>query len=83
MSVSQEVPHGQGLQMLKAFHGHKHVTSIVDDFAFYENRAMQYQRSKQQNNNGFGTSKRFLIACSFLVQPPPPPSPVLRPIARF
>lgn len=49
--VMQEVPFEQGLQMLKAFHQHKHVTSIVDDYGFYENRAMQHQRSRHQHNH--------------------------------
>lgn len=52
MNVPQEVPHEQGLQLLKVFNSHKHTTSIVDDFAFYENRAIQYQRSKQQQQQG-------------------------------
>jgi ribosomal protein S21 len=40
----------QGLQMLKIFKEHVSKTSILDDFAFYENRQklMQEKRAKQQ-----------------------------------
>lgn len=44
----KELLREQGMQLLKAFHKHKHTTSIVDDFAFYENRAIMYQRARQQ-----------------------------------
>lgn len=48
----QEVPFDEGLQMLKAFHAHNHVTSIVDDYAYYDNRAVSFQRSKQHRGAG-------------------------------
>jgi len=40
----------QGLEMLKIFKEHVTKTSILDDFAFYENRQklMQEKRAKQQ-----------------------------------
>jgi ribosomal protein S21 len=40
----------QGLQMLKIFKEHVSKTSILDDFAFYENRQklIQEKRAKQQ-----------------------------------
>lgn len=44
----------QGLQMLKIFKEHVSKTSILDDFAFYENRQklMQEKRAKQQPLQG-------------------------------
>ncbi|CAM9936526.1 unnamed protein product, partial [Ectocarpus sp. 12 AP-2014] len=53
---SQEVPFEQGLQMLKAFHEHKHVTSIVDDYAFYENRALQHQHRPKHQHQQHGNN---------------------------
>lgn len=58
----QEVPRAQGVQLLAAMHGHKHATSIVDDFAYYEARAMQYQRPGQFPY-GEGNSMSFRIRC--------------------
>uniref|UniRef100_A0A0E0CVF0 YTH domain-containing family protein n=1 Tax=Oryza meridionalis TaxID=40149 RepID=A0A0E0CVF0_9ORYZ len=47
---TQEVNLDQGIQMLKIFKEHVSKTSILDDFAFYENRQklMQEKRVKQQ-----------------------------------
>ncbi|XP_040377500.1 YTH domain-containing protein ECT4-like isoform X1 [Oryza brachyantha] len=47
---TQEVNLEQGMQMLKIFKEHVSKTSILDDFAFYENRQklMQEKRVKQQ-----------------------------------
>uniref|UniRef100_N1QSK2 YTH domain-containing family protein n=1 Tax=Aegilops tauschii TaxID=37682 RepID=N1QSK2_AEGTA len=51
---TQEVKLEQGLQMLKIFKEHVSKTSILDDFAFYENRQklMQEKRAKQQPLQG-------------------------------
>ncbi|XP_042387483.1 YTH domain-containing protein ECT4-like [Zingiber officinale] len=47
---TQEVKLEQGFQLLKLFKEHVSVTSILDDFTFYENRqkVMQEKRPKQQ-----------------------------------
>lgn len=50
LSIMLQVKLEQGLEMLKIFKEHVTKTSILDDFAFYENRQklMQEKRAKQQ-----------------------------------
>lgn len=57
---TQEVKLEQGLQMLKIFKDHSSKTSILDDFAFYENRQklMQEKRAKQQLLQGQGCDEK-------------------------
>ncbi|KAF7067662.1 hypothetical protein CFC21_073521 [Triticum aestivum] len=57
---TQEVKLEQGLQMLKIFKEHVSKTSILDDFAFYENRQklMQEKRAKQQPLQGQGGDEK-------------------------
>ncbi|KAF5813399.1 putative YTH domain-containing protein [Helianthus annuus] len=43
---SQEVPHEEGIAMLKIFKEHDSGTSILDDFCFYDDREKSFQDNK-------------------------------------